>query len=125
MLHTVASMHERKTKMSSLADGFLALPGGYGTLEEFCEVLTWKQLGLHQKPCGLLNVAQYYDPLLAMLDKAVDAGLMRPRMRSLVLRDLQENKIPIFEREGWLCQPSLSKIGILLIRRFLSSWISL
>lgn len=84
-LHTVASMHERKMKMSSLSDGFLALPGGYGTLEEFCEVLTWKQLGLHQKPCGLLNVAQYYDPLLAMLDKAVDAGLMRPRMRSLVI----------------------------------------
>lgn len=84
-LHTVSSMHERKTQMSSLADGFLALPGSYGTLEEFCEVLTWKQLGLHQKPCGLLNVAQYYDPLLAMLDKAVDVGLMRPRMRSLVL----------------------------------------
>jgi uncharacterized protein (TIGR00730 family) len=84
-LYTVASMHERKTKMSVLADGFLALPGGYGTLEEFCEVLTWKQLGMHQKPCGLLNVSQYYDPLLAMLDKAVDVGLMRPRMRSLVL----------------------------------------
>ncbi|MBE9101251.1 TIGR00730 family Rossman fold protein [Vacuolonema iberomarrocanum] len=84
-LHTVSSMHERKTQMSSLADGFLTLPGSYGTLEEFCEVLTWKQLGLHQKPCGLLNVAQYYDPLLAMLDKAVDVGLMRPRMRSLVL----------------------------------------
>ena len=84
-LHIVESMHERKTKMATLADGFLALPGGYGTLEEFCEVLTWANLGLHQKPCGLLNVDQYYDPLLAMFDRATQENLVRARMRSLVL----------------------------------------
>lgn len=84
-LHVVSSMHERKTQMSSLSDGFIALPGGYGTLEEFCEVLTWAQLGLHQKPCGLLNVGHYYDPLLQMFDQAMAEDLMRPRMRSLVL----------------------------------------
>ncbi|MBD1910193.1 MULTISPECIES: TIGR00730 family Rossman fold protein [unclassified Leptolyngbya] len=84
-LHIVSSMHERKTQMSGMADGFIALPGGYGTLEEFCEVLTWAQLGLHQKPCGLLNVNHYYDPLLQMFDQAMTENLMRPRMRSLVL----------------------------------------
>jgi len=83
--YVVSSMHERKTQMSNLTDGFIALPGGYGTLEEFCEVLTWGQLGLHQKPCGLLNVDHYYDPLLQMFDQAMTEGLMRPRMRSLVL----------------------------------------
>lgn len=92
-LHIVASMHERKTKMASLADAFVALPGGYGTLEEFCEVLTWAQLGLHKKPCGLLNVEHYYDPLLAMFDRAMDENLMRPRMRSLVLTADQPNAL--------------------------------
>ena len=67
-LHVVGSMHERKAMMSGLSDGFVALPGGTGTLEEFFEVLTWAQLGEHAKPCGLLNVAGYYDPLLSVLD---------------------------------------------------------
>ena len=84
-LRVVSSMHERKALMSELADGFIALPGGFGTFEEFCEVLTWAQLGLHRKPTGLLNVAGYYDPLLTMFDRAVDHQFVRPHHRELVL----------------------------------------
>ena len=85
VLHVVSSMHERKTKMADLADAFIALPGGYGTLEEFCEILTWAQLGLHQKPCGLLNVERYFDPLLRLFDHAVKEEFLKPALRSLVL----------------------------------------
>jgi len=85
-LRVVGSMHERKALMVELADGFIALPGGYGTLEEFCEVLTWAQLGLHRKPCGLLDVDAYFDPLLKLFDDAVAAGFLRPENRALVLR---------------------------------------
>ncbi|MDF5712865.1 MAG: TIGR00730 family Rossman fold protein [Rhizonema sp. NSF051] len=85
MLHVVGSMHERKTKMAELSDGFIALPGGYGTLDEFCEILTWAQLGLHQKPCGLLNVKGYFDPLLKLFDNAVTEGFLKPTGRSFVL----------------------------------------
>ncbi len=84
-LRIVGSMHERKALMAELSDSFIALPGGYGTLEEFCEVLTWAQLGLHQKPCGLLNVAGFYDPLLAQLDLQVADGFLSPAMRTLVI----------------------------------------
>jgi hypothetical protein len=84
-LRVVGSMHERKALMVELADGFIALPGGYGTLEEFCEVVTWAQLGLHDKPCGLLDVDAYFDPLLALFDGAVSAGFLRPENRALVL----------------------------------------
>lgn len=84
-LHIVNSMHERKTMMAQLSDAFVALPGGYGTLEEFCEVLTWAQLGLHQKPFGLLNVNGYYSPLLKFFDQAVTEEFLRPMNRSLVL----------------------------------------
>lgn len=84
-LRVVGSMHERKALMVELADGFIALPGGYGTLEEFSEVLTWAQLGLHRKPCGLLDVDAYFDPLLALFDGAVSAGFLRPENRALVL----------------------------------------
>ena len=84
-LHVVRSMHERKALMADLSDGFLALPGGYGTLEEFCEVLTWAQLGLHQKPCGLLNVQGYYQPLLDLFAQAVDQGFLHAEHRALVL----------------------------------------
>jgi hypothetical protein len=85
-LRVVGSMHERKALMVELSDGFIALPGGYGTLEEFCEVLTWAQLGLHGKPCGLLDVDAYFDPLLALFDEAVAAGFLRSENRALVLR---------------------------------------
>jgi uncharacterized protein (TIGR00730 family) len=84
-LRVVGSMHERKALMVELADGFVALPGGYGTLEEFCEVLTWAQLGLHRKPCGLLEVDGFFDPLLSLFDRAVADGFLRAENRALVL----------------------------------------
>jgi uncharacterized protein (TIGR00730 family) len=84
-LHVVQTMHERKALMADLADAFIALPGGYGTLEEFCEVVTWSQLGIQQKPCGLLNVEKYWDGLLAVLDHAVDEEFVRPENSQLVL----------------------------------------
>lgn len=71
--------------MADLSDAFVALPGGFGTLEEFCEVITWTQLGLHAKPCGILNVLGYYSPLLAMFDHAVTEGFLKPENRALVL----------------------------------------
>jgi uncharacterized protein (TIGR00730 family) len=86
-LRVVGSMHERKALMADLADGFVAMPGGYGTFEEFCEVITWSQLGIHPKPCGLLNVAGYYAPLLAMFDHATAEGFVRPQHRAMVLED--------------------------------------
>jgi uncharacterized protein (TIGR00730 family) len=84
-LRVVASMHERKAVMSDLADGFIALPGGWGTLEEFFEVLTWGQLGLHQKPCGLLNVRGFFDGLLSFVDHSIDERFVRRENRSMVL----------------------------------------
>jgi uncharacterized protein (TIGR00730 family) len=81
----VSSMHERKTKMFELADAFVALPGGFGTLEELAEVTTWAQLGIHQKPIGVLNVRGYYDSLLAFLDRGVSEGLLRPDNRALLV----------------------------------------
>jgi uncharacterized protein (TIGR00730 family) len=86
-LRIVATMHERKALMADLSDGFLALPGGFGTLDEFCEILTWGQLGLHTKPCGLLNVAGFYDPFLAQIDRAVHDRLVRSEHRNLILVD--------------------------------------
>ena len=83
-LRVVDSMHERKALMSDLADAFVALPGGWGTLEEFFEVLTWAQLGLHRKPCGLLNVAGYFDRLLAFLNHTIDEGFVQPRNAELI-----------------------------------------
>ncbi len=80
----VASMHERKATMAELADAFIALPGGWGTLEEFFEVLTWGQLGLHRKPCGLLNVQGYFDPLLAFLQHSVDERFVRRESASMI-----------------------------------------
>lgn len=86
-LRVLGSMHERKALMANLADAFIALPGGYGTWEEFCEVLTWSQLGLHRKACALLNVNGYYDPLLAMAEQAVKEGFLREVHRELLLAD--------------------------------------
>lgn len=76
-LRVVRSMHERKALMADLSDGFIAMPGGWGTLEELFEVLTWGQLGLHRKPCGLLNVTGYFDPLLAFLEHAFEEQFVR------------------------------------------------
>lgn len=86
-LHVVESMHERKALMVDLADGFLALPGGLGTLEEFFEVVTWSQLGLHRKPCGLLDVAGYYEPLIRFLDRAVTQGFVAAAHRRMIQFD--------------------------------------
>jgi uncharacterized protein (TIGR00730 family) len=84
-LRIVESMHERKAMMAELADGFVALPGGIGTLEEFFEIWTWGQLGMHEKPCGLLNVAGYFDPLLEFLDRAVAEKFVRDVHRKMVI----------------------------------------
>ncbi len=86
-LRVVGSMHERKAQMADLADGFLALPGGCGTFEEFFEVVTWAQIGIHRKPCALLNVAGYYDPLLALLNHAAAERFVRQEHLGLVLSD--------------------------------------
>jgi len=83
-LRVVSSMHERKALMSDLSDGFIALPGGWGTWEELFEVLTWGQLGLHRKPCGLLNVAGYFDPLLAFVEHSIDEGFVRREHRAMI-----------------------------------------
>lgn len=84
-LHVVASMHERKALMAELSDGFIALPGGAGTMDELFEVWTWGQLGFHRKPCGLLNVATYYDPLAVFLDHAVTEGFVKDLHRDMLV----------------------------------------
>ena len=84
-LHVVGSMHERKALMAEYADGFIALPGGFGTFEEFCEIVTWAQLGIHQKPCALLNVGGFYDNLIAMFDFSTAQNFIRSEHRRLVL----------------------------------------
>jgi len=92
-LHRVASLHERKARMMELSDAFLSLPGGYGTLDELTEAVTWAQLGLHGKPCGLLNVEGFFDPLIAFLDQAVREGFLRPRHRALVTHDSDPERL--------------------------------
>jgi uncharacterized protein (TIGR00730 family) len=84
-LHTVESMHDRKALMAELSDGFIALPGGYGTLDEFFEILTWAQLKFHCKPIGLLNIAGFFDPLLAWIDGAIAADFVKAKNRDLMI----------------------------------------
>jgi len=86
-LHVVATMHERKSMMAALSDGFIALPGGFGTLEELIEILTWGQLQFHDNPCGILNVLGYFDKLLAYLDHAAEEGFLRAENRAMLLCD--------------------------------------
>jgi len=83
----VDSMHERKAKMAELADGFIALPGGPGTMEEFFEIFTWGQLGLHRKPCGLLNINHYFDPIVSMFNVMQREQFMQPKYRTMVITD--------------------------------------
>ena len=83
-LELVATMHERKARMVKLADAFLMLPGGYGTLDEMMEIVTWKQLRMHAKPCILINTSGYWDGLMAFLDRAVEAGFLKPDNRELL-----------------------------------------
>lgn len=91
-LHRVRTMHERKAKMVELADAFIALPGGFGTFDELFETITWAQLGIHQKPIGLLNVAGYFDPFLALVERAVQEGFVQEKYRRLfvVSTDVEE-----------------------------------
>ncbi len=100
-LRIVSSMHERKALMVALADAFIALPGGYGTLDEFFEVAAWAQLRLHEKPCGLLNVEGFFDPLLSYLDRAVAEGFLKPAHRSLILDDSDPERLLDRIGNGW------------------------
>jgi len=109
VLHEVKGMHERKAMMADLADGFIALPGGFGTYDELFEMLTWAQLRIHQKPIGLLNVSGYFDPLLALITHTINEGFIRPHYMNLVLHkenaaDLLDSfaaYVPPQERSKW------------------------
>ena len=92
-MHVVESMHERKALMAKLSDGFVALPGGYGTLEEFFEVLTWAQLGFHHKPVALLDVSGFYTPLITLLDHMTLEGFVRPTQLELVMTESSPDKL--------------------------------
>jgi uncharacterized protein (TIGR00730 family) len=92
-LEVVNSMHQRKARMADLADAFMTLPGGFGTWEECFEILTWSQLGIQRKPCAVLNVNGYYDPLLAMADGAVAAGFLRGAFRELLVSDTDAERL--------------------------------
>jgi len=99
-LRVVRSMHERKAMMAELSDAFIALPGGFGTFEELSEAITWTQLGLHRKRCGVLNVRGFYDPLLALFDGAVRAGFIRDASREIVSAAASPRELL-----DWLAQP--------------------
>jgi uncharacterized protein (TIGR00730 family) len=107
-LRVVHSMHERKALMAELAAGFIALPGGIGTMEEFFEVLSWAQLGLHNKPCGLLNVDGYYDSLINFLDHAVAQDFVKPQHRALLMVENQVTKL-LDRCETILAEPAAKK----------------
>ena len=92
-LHVVRTMHERKQLMHDLSDAFIALPGGLGTLEEFFEVLTWGQLGMHAKPCGILDVEGYFEPMLVLLDRAVDDQMVKPDNRAMLIQDVAAERL--------------------------------
>lgn len=95
-LYKVDTMHQRKNKMIELADGFVALPGGYGTLEEYSEVFTWSQIGLHTKPCALLNINNFWQPLIDMTNKMADEGFLHEKYRHMAIVD--DNPTRIFDQ---------------------------
>ncbi len=112
-LRVVGSMHERKALMADLSDGFIALPGGLGTIEEFFEVVTWAQLGIHPKPCGLLNVRGYYDKLMDFLDHTVSEKFVEAEHRSMILVDENPERLlqkfetyqpPTVDKAQWVLQ---------------------
>ncbi len=105
--HVVESMHERKAMMAEVSDGFVALPGGWGTIEEIFEILTWAQLGFHDKPCGLLNVAGYYDGLFTFLDHAIDEEFVRPVYREILT--LEEDPVNLLDRFASYKAPNVRK----------------
>lgn len=106
-LHVVESMHERKALMADLADGFIALPGGLGTIEEIFEIWTWSQLGIHAKPIGFLDVLDYYSPLMQFLDHGVDAGFVRPAHRAVAMVDTDPGKL--LDRFATFTPPAVEK----------------
>lgn len=106
-LHVVDSMHERKSLMAVLSDGFIAMPGGFGTLEEIIEVITWGQLGFHDKPCGLLNVAGYFDQLLAFLDHSQAQGFLHAEHRHMLL--VADTPAGLFEQFAAYVPPRVDK----------------
>lgn len=112
-LHVVDSMHARKALMAELADGFIVLPGGLGTLEEFFEILTWSQLGMHYKPCGLLNTCRYYDRLMEFLDQMVEQGFVEQIHREMIQIDEKPDRLldtfqtyqaPQVSKAAWVLQ---------------------
>lgn len=116
-LRIVDSMHERKALMAELADGFIALPGGIGTIEEFVEVLTWAQLGIHSKPCGLMNCVGYYDRLLGFFDQMLAEGFIRPACRNTILveqdplsllQTMRQYRAPHEDKAAWALKLSNS-----------------
>lgn len=111
-LRVVSSMHERKAKMKDLADAFIALPGGLGTLEEFMEIWTWAQLGIHAKPCGLLNAAGYYDPLLELIDNMVHEEFVQPIYREMIVVEANVDRLldGLVNYRGPRVQPWLEEI---------------
>ncbi|MBT8351529.1 MAG: TIGR00730 family Rossman fold protein, partial [Deltaproteobacteria bacterium] len=106
-LRIVGSMHERKALMAELSDGFIALPGGLGTIEEFVEVLTWAQLGIHQKPCGLLNVCQYYKKFSEFIDHITDQNFLEKGHHDIVLVD--DNSQSLLKKFESYCPPNIDK----------------
>lgn len=106
-LHTVHSMHERKAKMAELADAFIALPGGAGTLEELFEVWTWAQLGLHAKPCALLDVAGYFTPLVEFLDRMVTEGFVKSPHREMLV--VERDPVALLDRIADYDAPTVTK----------------
>jgi len=107
-LKVVQSMHERKAGMAELGDAFIALPGGLGTLDEFFEAVTWAQLGIHQKPCGLLNVNGYYDGLRAFLQHAVDQGFVHPAHCEMIM--IEEDPARLLDRFAAYVPPVVDKL---------------
>jgi uncharacterized protein (TIGR00730 family) len=103
-LHVVESMHQRKAMMADLADAFLLLPGGFGSWEEFCEIVTWLQLGIHRKPCAILNIAGYYDGLLSLAEHALAEGFLRPAHHDMVI--VEENPQAVLSRLASVAIPS-------------------
>ncbi|MBY0358711.1 MAG: TIGR00730 family Rossman fold protein [Candidatus Obscuribacterales bacterium] len=113
-LHIVKTMHERKALMEKFSDGFLVLPGGYGTLDEFCEILTWSQLGFHRKPCAILNINGYFDQLINFFDEAVKSGFVSKQHRDMIIisSDPAEvlNKMQSYKHEAqdkWISEADL------------------
>lgn len=106
-LHVVATMHERKSMMAALSDGFIALPGGFGTLEELIEIITWGQLRFHDKPCGVLNVRGYFDKLLAYLDHTQKEGFLRAENRAMLLCD--DNAVGLLNQFERYTAPHIEK----------------